>query len=78
MSRTAITEWRSDEFGVWVTCPGCGSTGRLDHIVESNGEVNPSIDCPDPRCDFHAMVTLDNWTNGRLDATAKTKGSPRQ
>lgn len=72
MSRTTITDWRRDLFGIWAVCPGCKVKLRLDHVVEATGEISPSLDCP--LCDFHAMATLANWTHGRVDATAKPKG----
>ncbi len=43
---------------VFVVCD-CGLNGRLQHTVERNGDVNPSLDCPS--CPFHAFVTLEAW-----------------
>jgi hypothetical protein len=44
---------------VFVTCPGCGIEGRLDHDVAADGKVSPSLDCPS--CEFHAFVVLADW-----------------
>lgn len=51
--------WRTT---VFVTCPGCGIKGSLDHDVDANGKITPSLDCPE--CSFHTYVVLDGWDHG--------------
>lgn len=62
----AKDKWKKDAFGVWVTCPGCKLTARLDHDVSATGEVNPSLDCPE--CPYHEFVTLAGWDGHREGA----------
>lgn len=54
------SSWRTWRHLVYVTCPGCGIEGRLDHDVAADGKVTPSLDCPS--CDFHDMARLEGWT----------------
>lgn len=43
-----------------VLCGGtCGQKMLLDHEIGADGEVNPSVDCPN--CDWHVWVTLEGW-----------------
>lgn len=46
---------------VYMTCPQ-GHTGSLaKHTIKLNGEVEPSVQCPEEGCEFHAYVTLQHW-----------------
>ena len=55
--------WRWDDLAaggprVEVKAP-CGHIGLLDHEVQPDGTVTPSLDCP--RCSFHDHVRLLEW-----------------
>ena len=53
-------------FKASITCPnGHGLTLR-GHSVASNGDVSPSVVCPDRNCDFHAFIRLKRWTFGAV------------
>ena len=47
-----------------VGCADCGTWAALmDHTVDENGVVRPSIGCPS--CGWHVFATLKDWkTNG--------------
>ena len=66
--RTLIpaSDWRRLGNHIIVTCPGCRESGALEHDVNEAGEVNPSLDCPNDLCNFHAMVTLDEWDGDEI------------
>lgn len=47
-----------------VICPNghncaIGIFGITRHTIAADGEVNPSVVCPE--CDFHEFVRLDGW-----------------
>ena len=44
---------------VKALCPGCHVWGALDHTIDPDGTVRPSVDCE--KCDFHEFVRLDGW-----------------
>lgn len=49
-----------------ITCPDCESIAALvDHSIETNGVVTPSVVCPVDGCDFHEMVILVGWGGGK-------------
>lgn len=48
---------------VLIRCPNCGKTGILDHDVDDDGTVQPSVECPTKGCDFHEHVRLLGWTD---------------
>lgn len=59
---------------LWIRCPGedeknehgkCGWLLYLDHGINEDGEVQPSVGCP--HCGFHAWVTLEGWDQGTYD-----------
>lgn len=62
-----IRAWHVDKTIVSVKCPGCLNSYELDHEVDVNGIVTPSLDCPG--CDFHKMVYLQGWMQ-RSDVSA--------
>jgi hypothetical protein len=37
------------------------------HRVAGNGDVMPSVVCPEPGCRFHEYVRLDEWTFGAIN-----------
>ena len=46
---------------ILMCCPN-GHIGSLDdHDIATDGEVSPSVQCPDESCDFHDMVRLESW-----------------
>ena len=47
----SLSWWRSNE-SIWMVCSN-GHPAILDHEIESNGEVSPSVVCPEDGCDFH-------------------------
>ena len=61
----AIAQWRSwnrkGKVYVFVICPGCGQEYRLDHEIDAQGVVTPSIECPSADCTFHDSVILVGW-----------------
>lgn len=66
MTRYIISEflWRrskTDPSLVRVWCPLCNASAVLDHVIDDDGKVDPSLDCPNPECIFHEMVQLENW-----------------
>lgn len=57
-----------------VFCPKCGGGLLGDdapHGVKENGDVYQSLVCRHPGCDFHAFVTLENWTHGAINCKKK-------
>ena len=45
-----------------VACPDCGGFFSLSaHQIRPNGDVRPSLVCPDKECGFHVMAVLENW-----------------
>jgi len=44
------------------TCPTCGKLAVLiDHSIDVDGTVAPSVVCPTDGCAFHDYVRLDGW-----------------
>lgn len=54
--------WRRMGLRVFVTCPECGVTAQLDHKVDDQGNVTPSLDCPNDVCSWHVYAVLGGWT----------------
>jgi hypothetical protein len=46
-----------------MRCPGCERGAALDHSIDSQGVVKPSVVCPYDDCTFHAFVTLEGWSD---------------
>lgn len=45
-----------------VSCPDCGSRANLtDHVIDSNGYPDASLECTHPGCSFHERVHLEGW-----------------
>lgn len=53
---------------VKVSCPDCGAFGNLDHTVDPDGTLNPSLVCPED-CGFHVWARL-------LDYEEKSNAQP--
>lgn len=46
-------------------CPN-GHIGTFDdHLISENGEVSPSVVCPEDDCSFHEWITLADYTLGK-------------
>lgn len=56
-------DWWSIGESVFVVCPGCRTTLRLDHAVADDGTISPSLDCPIPGCAFHDFCRLVGWAS---------------
>lgn len=55
-----------------VTCPVCGNTFSLsNHTITSNGNVSPSVICPQPGCTFQEYIHLDGWYRFNHDFLTK-------
>ena len=51
-----------DKREIRLVCPN-GHAGFLDHNVDSQGRVTPSVECPDDSCAFHESgITLESYT----------------
>lgn len=45
-----------------ICCPKCKKIGTLtDHTISGEGKVNPSLVCPNDKCNFHEYVQLEGW-----------------
>jgi hypothetical protein len=53
-------------FKAELTCLASHSISLKNHTVAANGEVNPSVVCLSPGCQFHEFVKLEGWTDGPL------------
>lgn len=51
---------------VFFCCPKCGELGMLDHEVNADGTITPSVQCPKAQCTFHETVRLLGWKNAPL------------
>ena len=50
-----------DKASATIACPKCGAVGWLDHEIDADGNVSPSVECMERLCDFHAMIRLEGW-----------------
>lgn len=46
---------------VKLVCPTCKLEAALDHEIDPSGRVLPSVDCPNPACNFHVVCKLEGW-----------------
>lgn len=51
---------------VYVRCPN-GHVASLDHDVDAEGTVSPSLECPCSSCDFHDNGVLEGWQSACSD-----------
>lgn len=73
MNRILIkeTDWMFPECATrpYIFCPECGG-GLLGeestHEIRENGDVNNSVICGHPNCNFHEFVKLENWDHGHI------------
>lgn len=49
------------EPAIRVTCPYCQTTAFLDHQIDPDGTVSPSLRCCVDGCDFHEAVRLEGF-----------------
>ena len=74
MARRRLRQDEGLEPGTWwlptgaikpyIACPRCGGTLLGDdapHTISDSGDVNASVVCRHPGCDFHEFVTLWGW-----------------
>lgn len=54
-----LSWWRSNK-NVWMVCAN-GHPAILDHDITTDGEVSPSVVCPENGCSFHEWVVLDAY-----------------
>lgn len=59
---------------VFVTCPTCGSLALLDHWVEPDGKLRPSLQCPKEGCFHEDGVRLEDWTPPGPGVTLSPEG----
>ena len=50
--------WDDRGAGVFVLCPQCDVKRYLDHQIDDQGNVSPSVVCD---CGFHATIRLEGW-----------------
>lgn len=53
--------WKAWGKSVMVSCPECGQMATLQHDIDSDGKVTPSLECPYQGCAFHDFVILADW-----------------
>lgn len=51
-------------FKAELTCSASHAISLKNHSVAANGEVNPSVVCLSPGCQFHEYVRLEGWSDG--------------
>ncbi len=49
---------------VKMICPDCLSEAALNHRIEKDGTIRPSVICPSETCTFHRNVKLEEWDRG--------------
>ncbi len=52
---------KSREKSASVRCPDCKQWYPLDHEIDADGFITPSVDCPTEGCEFHDFVRLLGW-----------------
>jgi hypothetical protein len=57
--------WTEGERAPTVSCKGCQALHQLDHLVEDDGSVYPTVVCT--RCGWHKKIKLLGWDRGRMD-----------
>jgi len=54
----------------YIACPLCGGTllgDKVTHVVSDSGEVNASVVCRHPGCNFHKYITLSGWKGTKME-----------
>lgn len=50
-----------------MACPNGHLLTLREHSVAKNGDVMPSVVCPEKGCGFHEFVRLRRWAFGQFD-----------
>jgi hypothetical protein len=71
MTIIARTRWtralRNGRPTVRIACPKCLTSGDLDaHDIDADGNVSPTVVCPNEACDFHDTVKLEWFYGGAI------------
>ncbi len=53
-------------FKATMACPKGHNLTLRNHKIAANGDVKPSVVCPDVDCEFHEYIRLMGWTFGKL------------
>lgn len=53
--------WWDTGARIVVKCPQCDKIAGLNHEIDANGNVNPSLECPNEDCTFHRFIQLLDW-----------------
>lgn len=69
-ARVGPGEWLRFAGSAIVGCPNCGATALLDHDIDAEGVVEPSLECPQA-CGFHELAQLDGWRFGATEGRAE-------
>lgn len=59
----AVGTWWTWRDRVFIRCPKCEHVAGLQHGIEKDGMVSPSLDCPTTDCSFHEFVILEGWAD---------------
>jgi len=69
-------DWLKIGPSVIVTCPQCRKKAALDHTIEEDGDVNPSLICP--FCGYHNWVKLEDWKGSKEKVKSFHKGKTKE
>ena len=72
-------QWRVHDLddpnpSVFVSCPKCGLLGILNHWIEPDGKIRPSLECPVKECFHEDGVILADWTPPAPGVTLSPEG----
>lgn len=67
-----IVNVHTGQFVVYMVCPNGHISSLSDHEIDKDGQVDPSVVCPEAGCGFHEWVILDGWS----DYLREKKGGP--
>jgi len=60
-NREPVFGWQETAEVVYLRCPR-GHLAALDHGIDTDGTVSPSVQCP--KCDFHeSNLVLDGYSS---------------
>ena len=51
---------------VAIGCPECGCHAGLQHKIDDQGVVTPSLVCPHDPCTFHEWGILEGWGSAEV------------
>lgn len=52
--------WQEIHEIVYLRCPR-GHLAQLNHLIDLEGRVTPSVMCPKSGCDFHETIVLEGY-----------------